>query len=127
MRLGWQVCIGCFALGESLCLPNEGFMEIQHAEHRKLVWENTRKKLRELTGAFLEFTNLLSPKGTDIKTGPPRGREGQQRTAISKSTHRIGIKITGLGQVGNMRKLEISCQLLPYRLRSTSKINVESL
>lgn len=109
MSLGWQVCIGCFALGKSLCLPNKGFMEIQHAGRWKFAWKNTKKKLRELTVTFLGFTNLLPPKGTDIKTGPPRGREGQQKTA--KSTQSTGIKLTGLGQVGNLRKLRISCKL----------------
>lgn len=63
VSLGWQVCIGCFALGKSLCLPNKGFMEIQHAGHWKLAWKNTKKKLRELTGTFLGFTNLLPTKG----------------------------------------------------------------
>lgn len=98
-------------MGESLCLPKKGFMEIQHAGHWNLAWKNTREKLRELTGTFLGFTNLLPPKGTDIKTGAPRGREGQQRTANSKSTHSIGIKLTGLGQMGNLRKLQSLCKL----------------
>lgn len=71
-RLGWQVYIGCFALGESPCLPNKGFLVIQYAGDWKLAWKNTRKKLRGLAGAFLDFTKLLPPKGTRINKGPTK-------------------------------------------------------
>lgn len=62
MSWGWQVYIGCFALGESLCLPKD-VLVIQHAGDWKLAWKNTRKKLRLLAGAFLGFTKLLPPRG----------------------------------------------------------------
>jgi len=49
-------------------VPPKGFLVLQYAGDWKLAWKNTRKKLRELAGAFLGFTKLYPPKGTGINT-----------------------------------------------------------